>query len=119
MDDALTIIAVTSGAFIGTNLDNLILLVALYSRYLNKSKTVTAGYLGGMVIIGAITFLVGVGGDFIPVNYLAALGVIPIFLGVLALVQLFRTPAELNGNPILPWENFSARTNFSFAWSLD
>jgi len=31
MDDALTIIAVTSGAFIGTNLDNLILLVALYS----------------------------------------------------------------------------------------
>jgi len=94
MIDALTIIAVTSGAFIGTNLDNLILLVALYSRYRNHSRTVTAGYISGMLLIGVISFIIGFGGGFIPISYLGFLGVVPIFMGVIALLQLFRSKQE-------------------------
>lgn len=90
MDDVLTIITVTSGAFIGTNLDNLILLVALYSRYEKHPTTVTAGYFGGMIIIGIICFVIGFGGTFIPISYLGMLGVLPIFMGVMALFQLSR-----------------------------
>jgi cadmium resistance protein CadD (predicted permease) len=89
MGDAITIIAVSSGAFIGTNLDNLVLLVALYSRFRNNSKSVTAGYVSGMILIGIICLIIGLGGVFIPISYLGMLGVIPIFLGIIALLQLF------------------------------
>jgi len=91
MGDVLTVIAVTAGAFIGTNLDTLILLVALYSRFENHPKTVTTGYFGGMVVIGLISFVIGMGGGFVPIAYLGMLGVIPIFMGVTALFQLTRT----------------------------
>jgi cadmium resistance protein CadD (predicted permease) len=91
MGEVLTVIAVTSGAFIGTNLDNLVLLVALYSRFQKNAGVVTAGYVSGMVLIGIICLVIGFGGGFIPISYLGMLGVIPIFLGVVALVQLFRT----------------------------
>jgi len=91
MNDVLTIIAVSAGAYIATNLDNLILLVALYSRYKNHPKTVTAGYFAGMAAIGVICLVIGLGGDFVPVSYLGMLGFIPIFMGVIALLQLTRT----------------------------
>lgn len=90
MYDLITIIAVTAGAFIGTNLDNLILLVALYSRFENHPRTVTAGYVLGMVLICTISLVIGFGGGFIPVAYLGFLGVVPIIMGVFALIQLFR-----------------------------
>jgi len=90
MFDVLTIIAVTAGAFIGTNLDNLILLVALYARFPRHIRTVAAGYFGGMLLIGAISVAIGEGGDLIPINSLGMLGVVPIALGVMALFQLFQ-----------------------------
>lgn len=91
MIDALTIAALTAGAFVGTNLDNLILLVALYSRYLQRARIVTTGYVCGMVLIGLIVFLIGKGGNFIPVNYLGSLGIIPVIIGLKGLIELFRS----------------------------
>jgi len=90
MAETLTIIAVAAGAFIGTNLDNLILLAALHKRYAQRSRMVTAGYFSGMILIGAICLVVGEAGEFIPIAYLGLLGVIPILIGVNALFQLFR-----------------------------
>ena len=90
MAEMLTIIAVAAGAFIGTNLDNLILLVALHKRYTQRARMVTAGYFSGMILIGAICLVVGEAGEFIPIAYLGLLGVIPILIGVNALFQLFR-----------------------------
>ena len=91
MFDVLTIIAVTAGAFIGTNLDNLILLVALYSRFPKRTRTVATGYVGGMLLIGGISIAVGEGGDIIPLESLGMLGVVPIALGIIALFQLFQS----------------------------
>jgi len=90
MFDVLTIITVATGAFIGTNLDNLILLVALYSRFPQHTRTVATGYVSGMLLIGAIAFAVGEGGDLIPLDSLGMLGVVPIVLGIMALFQLFQ-----------------------------
>ena len=90
MTEILIIIAVTAGAFIATNLDNLVLLVALYSRYKQHSGLVAFGYITGMIIIGAISVAVGEVGDFIPVTYLGYLGVVPIMLGITALIRLAR-----------------------------
>lgn len=94
MGDVLAIIAVTAGAFIGTNLDNLILLVALYSRFQKQSSMVTAGYFAGMTIIAVVCFMVGEAGNFIPLDYLGLLGVIPIVMGVVGLLQLFRSTQD-------------------------
>lgn len=90
MIDVLTIAAVTAAAFVGTNLDNLILLIALYSRYLHQSKIVTAGYIAGMFVIGLIVFFVSEAGDFIPVAYLGSLGIIPVVIGLKGLFELYR-----------------------------
>ena len=49
MVDLLVIIGVTAGAFLGTNLDNLLLLVAMYSRYEHQAAMATAGYFTGII----------------------------------------------------------------------
>ena len=90
MGDTLTIIGVTAGAFIGTNLDNLVLLVALYSGYKQHSVMVTSGYFAGMILIGLISLFIGEAGDIIPLSYLGLLGVIPMGMGIMALFQLFK-----------------------------
>jgi cadmium resistance protein CadD (predicted permease) len=90
MSEVLVVIAVTAGAFIGTNLDNLLLLTAMYSRYEQHAGMVTAGYFAGMILIGVIALAIGEVGEFIPLAYLGILGVIPMMMGVLALIKLFR-----------------------------
>jgi cadmium resistance protein CadD (predicted permease) len=88
MGEILTILAIASGAFIGTNLDNLVLLVALHSRYEKHSGIVTIGYFTGMILIAVISFAIGKVGAFIPIAWLGMLGVIPMMIGVFALWQL-------------------------------
>ena len=90
MNEILIVIGVTAAAFIGTNLDNLLLLATMYSRYYRHPWTVSAGYFVGMNLIAAITIMVGEVGDFIPLAYLGLLGVIPMMMGLLALWKLFR-----------------------------
>ena len=96
MFDVLTIAAVTASAFIGTNLDNLVLLIALYSRYTHQTRIVTAGYIAGMVSIGLIVFVIAEAGDFIPVAYLGSLGVIPVVIGLKGLFRLYQKKQDAN-----------------------
>lgn len=90
MNELLIIVGVTAAAFISTNLDNLLLLATMYSRYYRHPWTVTAGYFVGMNLIAAITISVGLVGEIIPIAYLGFLGVIPMLMGVLALWKLYR-----------------------------
>lgn len=90
MNELLIIVGVTAGAFVSTNLDNLLLLATMYSRYYRHPWTVTAGYFVGMNLIAAITIAVGLVGEFIPIAYLGLLGVIPMMIGVFALWKLYR-----------------------------
>ncbi len=89
MLEILTIIGVAAGAFIGTNLDNLVLLVALHTRYQDHPAIVSAGYITAMVLILGICLLIGEIGELVPLAYLGLLGIIPITTGCLALVRLF------------------------------
>ena len=90
MLEILTIIAVAAGAFIGTNLDNLLLLVALHTRYREHPAIVSVGYITGMLLIGGICLLIGEAGELIPITYLGLLGIIPITTGCISLLQLVR-----------------------------
>jgi len=101
MNEILIIIGVTGVAYIGTNLDNLLLLVAMYSRYERHAGVVTAGYLAGMILIGIITLIIGEVGEFIPLAYLGLLGVIPVMMGLLALWKLYRNTQAAETNNIV------------------
>jgi cadmium resistance protein CadD (predicted permease) len=90
MGEILTIVVIAAGAFIGTNLDNLLLLVALHRRFGDHARMVTAGYFSGMILIGAISFVIGEAGEFVPIAYLGLLGLIPILIGVHGLIALTR-----------------------------
>lgn len=94
----LTIVAVTSSAFVATNLDNLILLVALFSRYQQRPLHVAFGYFAGMLIILAVSMVIGKASEMIPVAYLGFLGIIPVLIGVTALVRLFRGVGSDSGS---------------------
>ena len=90
MTEVFVIVGVTAGAFIATNLDNLLLLVAMYSRYQLRPWMVTAGYIAGMILVGVITLAIGEIGEVIPLAYLGFLGLIPVMMGVFSLWKLFR-----------------------------
>ena len=108
MNEILTIVALAAGAFVGTNLDNLILLVAFLSRYRLHTRVVIAGYISGMALIGALCFLIAKVGDVIPVQYLGLLGVIPILIGLKALYQLFLPEQTRQADKLVSVENHRA-----------
>lgn len=93
MIEILIILTVTAGAFIGTNLDNLALLVTLHTHYRDHRWAVSAGYITGMLVVGIICLLIGELDELIPVAYLGLLGVIPVASGVVALFRLLRKGA--------------------------
>lgn len=102
MGEILIIVGVTSAAFIGTNLDNLLLLTAMYSRYERQPLMVTAGYFAGMILVGGIALIIGEAGDYIPLAYLGLLGVIPMMMGVVSLWKLFsRTGSTEDVLPVI------------------
>ena len=110
MLEVLTVIGVTAGAFIGTNLDNLILLVALYARFPRRPGTVAMGYIAGMLLVGAISIAIGEGGDLISIDSLGMLGVVPIALGIMALFQLFQS--KQSGKTLKPASEVSSKAVF-------
>jgi cadmium resistance protein CadD (predicted permease) len=110
MIEVLTVIAVTAGAYIGTNLDNLILLVALYARFPRRTRTVAMGYIVGMLVIGAISIAIGEGGGLIPIDSLGILGMVPIALGIMALFQLFQN--RQSGEAARPASEVSTKAVF-------
>lgn len=90
MFDVAFVISVAAGAFVATNLDNLVLLIGLFGRYSDRRYEVMFGYLAGMVIVGAATWYVGKLAGAAPVRYLGLLGVIPVAIGLLEIIRLFR-----------------------------
>jgi len=88
--DVLFILVVTAGAFAATNLDNLLLLVALNTRHADRPLPVLAGYFAAMLAVGALALAVGKLAGNAPVQYLGLLGVVPMGIGAVSLVRLFR-----------------------------
>ena len=93
MDSLFIIFPVAASAFVATNLDNLILLVALLARYQGNRYNVIAGYLVGAFLLGLAGFLVAELADQAPVQYLGLLGIVPITIGVAGIVQMFGADA--------------------------
>jgi cadmium resistance protein CadD (predicted permease) len=90
MNSMIAIIPIAAGAYAATNLDNFILLVALLARYRNRTSYVVAAYLACVLIFGFVGLWIGKAADIAPVEYLGLLGLVPISIGVVELIQLRR-----------------------------
>lgn len=97
MEGALSVIGVAVLAFAATNLDNLLLLVALAPR---ECET-PASLVGGALLASAATLALGIGAslaaDLVPQRWLGALGFVPLALGLRELGRLLRSPPEAAG----------------------
>ena len=85
-----SVIAIAASAFMATNLDNFVLLVALFGRYSGRRSGVVFGYLASMLVILTIAYYVGKIIGTAPVNFLGLLGIFPLSIGVFELARLFR-----------------------------
>ena len=95
MDIALIIVPITAGAFIATNLDNLVLLVSLLARYRGNHFHVIAAYLSCAFVLVLMGFSVAAAADLAPVEYLGLLGLVPITIGATGIVRMFQGQAAV------------------------
>ena len=86
----LTIIALVAGSYAATNMDNLTILVS----WMLAGKIPAAGIAGGYAIatgaVLAISTLMGLSANLIPVELIGLLGVFPIGLGIYSLIRQIR-----------------------------
>ena len=95
MNSLIAIIPIAAGAYVATNLDNFILLVALLARYRNHTSNVIAGYFACVLIVGFVGLGIGKASHIAPVEYLGLLGFVPISIGAVELIQLRRRKAKV------------------------
>lgn len=91
MFELLPIIPVTVAAFAATNLDNLVLLIALLARHHARRAMVLTAYAGAMLILIGVSFGLGKAAELIPVGYLGYLGIVPLGMGMTGLIALTRS----------------------------
>ena len=94
MNSLIVIIPIAAGAYVATNLDNFVLLVSLLARFRNRTAFVVAGYLACMLTLGFVGFWIGKVASIAPVEYLGLLGLVPISIGTVELMQLRRSKAK-------------------------
>ncbi len=86
METAIIITAVS--AFISTNLDDLFLLVAFFANPEFKAKDVLLGQYLGFIILLTVSSLAYFLQFIVPSQWISLLGVIPIMIGVMGLINL-------------------------------
>ncbi len=80
-----SLLAAAVGAFVATNLDDLVILAALFgSRRLTNAQIALGQYLGIAVLV-AISGVVAVGLAAVPGRWVGLFGVVPLALGIRAL----------------------------------
>ena len=95
MNSLIVIIPIAAGAYVATNLDNFILLVSMLARYRNYTSNVVAGYFGSLLFLVSVGFWISEAGNIAPVEYLGLLGLVPISIGAVELIQLRRGRAKV------------------------
>ena len=80
-------------SFVATNLDDIVILMLLFSAVRNV-RTVTAGQFLGVGILTAVTLLGAAGLGLLPTAYLRWLGLVPLVLGLRSWVHRNETDSD-------------------------
>ena len=86
----LAIIALVAGSYAATNMDNLTILVSWMLAGKTSSAGIGKGYALATAAVLAISFLLGLSSNVIPIGLIGYLGVIPIGLGIYTLIGQIR-----------------------------
>lgn len=85
--EILQIVPPAAGAYLATNMDNLVVLAAMLTHSAHDKKRVVAGFAISVLSVLAISFLVALSADVVPAGYLGFLGVIPLAMGARGLLK--------------------------------
>lgn len=105
MDSLAVIIPVSAAAFVATNMDNLVLLVALLARHIDHRTSVIAGYLAAVTVLMGASFAIGRTADLVPemyLGYLGYLGIIPLSMGITGIIAALRPAGQKLSLPDAP-----------------
>ena len=86
----LTIIVLVAGSYAATNIDNLTILVSWMLAGKIPFAGIARGYTLAAVAVLAISIILGLSSNVIPIEFIGYLGVIPIGLGIYTLVGQIR-----------------------------
>jgi len=86
------VILTATAAFLGTNLDDILILTLLFAQAKGGRAAIAAGQLAGIGVLTTVSFLGARLMQGLPAAALALPGLIPIALGVRAWVQYHRNP---------------------------
>ena len=90
----LSTIAAAAGLFVATNLDDIVVLTVLFAASARSSRLrgwqIVAGQYLGLITLIAVSFLAALGLTIVPDEWVGLLGLIPLAIGVLALVRTLR-----------------------------
>jgi len=91
----LSTIAAAAGLFVATNIDDIVVLTVLFAVAARGTSRlrgwqIVAGQYLGLVTLIAVSFLAALGLTIVPDEWVGLLGLIPLAIGVLALVRTLR-----------------------------
>lgn len=101
MIDALPLAGIAALAYLGTNVDNFAILVALYGRFPGRAAAIMTSHAVLTGLLVALAALMSRLGDRLPVEYIGFLGVVPLALGCYWLYRLWRPPAAVGTAPTI------------------
>lgn len=119
MEETITILLVSVTGYAATNIDNLLLLVAMHGGNRNARKVVTVGFAIGSLLALAISSLGMVVSTFLPLGYINFLGVIPIVLGARELRLVLRKKHPDTTSPALSANSLIGAATVSLGNSSD
>ncbi len=91
----LSTIAAAAGLFVATNIDDIVVLTVLFAVAARGTSRlrgwqIVAGQYLGLITLIAVSFLAALGLTIVPDEWVGLLGLIPLAIGVLALVRTLR-----------------------------
>lgn len=88
-------ILLSAAAFIGTNIDDLLISLFFFAKAANRSETrsIVIGKFAGILLLTAFSMLGACGLRLLPVRWLKLLGLLPIALGVREIICAFQKQA--------------------------
>ncbi|MDX5476081.1 MAG: cadmium resistance transporter [Bacillaceae bacterium] len=97
-------------AFASTNIDDIFVLMALFSHVNHQTfriKHIVVGQFIGILSLTVISFIGALGLFFVPVSWIGLLGLIPLYIGVKGLLSINKSDQE-DDAPIIDKQNKAA-----------
>jgi cadmium resistance protein CadD (predicted permease) len=95
--DLLSLIGLGTASFVGTNLDDMLILLIFYSNHRFPTSHVVLGQYLGMGALIAVALVASLVSLVIPHNLLGLIGLIPMAFGIKELLELRKKEYEVEG----------------------